>query len=950
MGISMDKWQFRLFLILSGLLIFLGSVLAQSYKIVDTGQSTFYNASDEISKPSVGDSFYGQDAQFEGNQPNYTLSQDGLTVYDNVTGLTWAKSPDLNNNGVISVDDKLTYSEALDYPNTLNSQNFGGYNDWRLPSMKELYSLMNFNGTDPSGPETDGLVPFIDTDYFDFGYGDSDAGERAIDAQFWSTNEYIGKVFVNQNAVFGLNLADGRIKGYPYSGQMVKENYVYFVRGNTDYGINNFTDNSDGTITDNATALMWSQNDFGNGSDTGPRSGLTWTEALEFVQEKNDESYLGYDDWRLPNAKEIQSIVDYSRAPDVTNSGAIDPVFNITRITNEGGEADYPWFWTGTTHLRSNGSAAAAVYICFGRALGYMQNSWIDVHGAGCQRSDEKTGTFSNQFTYVSDGYYFTNSPQGDASRLYNYVRLVRYTEVSDTTGGGDDDGGDIGESNWSESDALLFAPLGNTNTYLIDSEGRVVNSWTSDNSPALSAYLLNDKSLLRTSSLDRNGNTVFGSTGGAGGRVEWYDWDGNKLWEFEHNSDEYLLHHDIEYLPNGNILMVAWEYKTQEEAIEAGRDPSLLSDGELWPDKIIEVQPSGNSGGTIVWEWHVWDHLIQDYDATKENYGTVFEHPEKINLNFVNGQGGADWNHINGIDYNEELDQIIVTVRNFSEIWIIDHNTTTSEAAGSAGDLLYRWGNPQTYDRGTSEDQKLFGPHDGQWIKSDYPGENDILIFNNGQGRNYSSIDQISPPINAIDTYFIQSESAFGPEELTWTYFSDPTSDFYADHISGTQRLPNGNTLICEGTEGRFFEVTDGGDIVWEYFNPYIFETPQGNEVKEVFRATLYNLDELDGDQILTDVEETSGLPTEISLNQNYPNPFNPSTTISFALPSSVNVSLRIYNSLGQLVTTLVDQILSSGNHIYEWNANNLASGVYIYNLSVDGKSIGIKKMMLLK
>lgn len=404
-----------------------------TYPIVDTGQDKFYDLSNEISAPSKGEDFYGQDAQFTGYQPSYTLSQDGLTVYDNVTGLTWTQSADLNRDNTIDVDDKLSFDEALTYHETLNSENFGGFSDWRLPSMKELYSLMNFNGTDPSGPNPTNLTPFIDTTYFDFAYGDESAGERLIDAQFWSTNAYVGKVFVNQSATFGLNLGDGRIKGYPTEGMVSKVNYLYFVRGNTSYGINNFIDNSDGTVTDSATGLMWMQDDYGNNSKTGPRSGISWKDALAWVEEKNDENYLGYNNWRLPNAKEMQSLVDYSRAPDATSSASIDPIFNITEITNEGGEIDYPWFWTGTTHARNDGLGTSAVYICFGRATGYMNNAWIDVHGAGCQRSDQKSEDLSS-LTYVDDGYYFDQSPQGDATRSYNYVRLVRGAEITDPT------------------------------------------------------------------------------------------------------------------------------------------------------------------------------------------------------------------------------------------------------------------------------------------------------------------------------------------------------------------------------------------------------------------------------------------------------------------------------------------------------------------------------------
>lgn len=388
-------------------------------------------------------------------------------------------------------------------------------------------------------------------------------------------------------------------------------------------------------------------------------------------------------------------------------------------------------------------------------------------------------------------------------------------------------------------SAVTLFAPQGLTTTYLIDEHGDPVNTWESSYRPGLSAYLLEDRSLLRTAIPGRNG--IFGNTGGAGGRVERFDWDGNLLWDFEYNSPKHLIHHDIEYLPNGNILMIAWEYKTAEEAIAAGRDPSLLVDGELWPDMIIEVEPAGSSGGTVVWEWHVWDHLIQDHDATQANYGVISEHPEKINLNMVLQRGNADWTHINAVDYNAQLDQILITVHNFSEIWIIDHNTTTAEAAGSAGDLLYRWGNPQAYDRGSSADQQLFVPHDGHWIENDCPGAGDILIFNNGTrrpGGNYSTVDQITPPLNGAGQYDLNQGAAYGPSSPNWTYKANPSTDFFAERISGAQRLPDGNTLICNGPAGSFFEVTASGEIVWEYTNPYSTSTPGGNSV---FRAVRY-------------------------------------------------------------------------------------------------------------
>ena len=382
-----------------------------SYPVVDTGQTACYDDSGAISCPGSGESFYGQDAQYSGNQPSYTNNGDG-TVTDNVTGLMWQQSPDTNGDGEIDAADKLTFEEAVD---EAGAQTTGGYADWRLPTIKELYSLILFSGVDPSGYEgtdTSGLVPFIDDETFDFAYGDTRAGERIIDAQYASSNLYAGNTAGDGGGtLFGVNFADGRIKGYGLSlfGSN-KTFFVIYVRGNTGYGQNSFTNNGDGTITDNATNLMWAQNDNG--------TGLNWEEALAWVETQNAVNYLGHDDWRLPNAKELQSIVDYSRSPDTTGSAAIDPLFNATPITNEAGKIDYPFYWTGTTHANwSQKSGGFGAYVAFGRAMGYM-GSWVDVHGAGAQRSDPKAGDPAD--------YPNGNGPQGDAIRIYNYVRLVR--------------------------------------------------------------------------------------------------------------------------------------------------------------------------------------------------------------------------------------------------------------------------------------------------------------------------------------------------------------------------------------------------------------------------------------------------------------------------------------------------------------------------------------------
>jgi len=376
-----------------------------TYPIVDTNQTYCYDDQSGIACPDEGQAFYGQDAQYTGNTPRYQDNGDG-TVTDLVTGLMWQADP----------GEKMTYDQAA---TGASSFNLAGYTDWRLPTIKELYSLIDFSGTDASRCADEGTctaIPFIDTDSFAFEYGDTATGERMIDSQWATSSIYTGTVFDGQQAMFGVNFADGRIKGYPTNAGPggAKTYFVIYVRGNTSYGINDFVDNGDGTITDNATALTWTQNDSGDPSTGSGQGGLDWEGALNYCESLD---YAGINDWRLPSAKELQSIVDYSRSPDATNSAAIDPIFNISIITNEAGQLDYPAFWSSTTHANSDGHNTAANYVTFGRALGYMNGQWMDVHGAGAQRSEDKSGSPSQ--------YPTGHGPQGDAVRIYNYVRCV---------------------------------------------------------------------------------------------------------------------------------------------------------------------------------------------------------------------------------------------------------------------------------------------------------------------------------------------------------------------------------------------------------------------------------------------------------------------------------------------------------------------------------------------
>lgn len=370
---------------------------------VDTGQTLCYNNFTEIPCPEPGQPFYGQDAQFSGPPPAYRDNGDG-TVSDLNTGLMWSKAVDPR---------KVDLEEAQ---RTARQMSLGGYRDWRVPTIKELYSLIDFRGytglahsgiTSPPG----NAVPFINTDYFDFAYGDMTQGERYIDAQWLSSTKYVSTTMNGMQTLFGVNFADGRIKGYGYrklgTGRAIKTFFVRYVRGNA-YGSNDFVNNGDGTVSDRATGLMWMQTDSGRG--------MNWQQALDYAEQLK---YAGYDDWRLPNTKELQSLVDYSRSPDTTDSPAIDPIFRTTAITNEAGEQDYPFFWTSTTHLDGPRPGSHAVYIAFGRAIGQLRGKVIDVHGAGAQRSDPKTGTAE-----------LSHAPQGDARRVNNFVRCVRGGEA----------------------------------------------------------------------------------------------------------------------------------------------------------------------------------------------------------------------------------------------------------------------------------------------------------------------------------------------------------------------------------------------------------------------------------------------------------------------------------------------------------------------------------------
>ncbi|MBT4521086.1 MAG: hypothetical protein HOC23_13875 [Halieaceae bacterium] len=367
-----------------------------------------------------------------------------------------------------------------------------------------------------------------------------------------------------------------------------------------------------------------------------------------------------------------------------------------------------------------------------------------------------------------------------------------------------------------------LFSPMRSTSTYLIDEQGNAVHTWASEYT-GLSVYLLDNGELLRPGGIGDKPSTFSGRTGGSAGVIEILDWESNAIWSADVATEDYLSHHDVAQLPNGNILTIVWEAISADEALALGR--SSLSDDTLWADAIYEICRSSESNhctdGEIVWAWSVWDHVVQDTDRSitstyVSNVSNVSKHTDKIDLNFFTGQGSSDWTHINSVDYNADTDEILVSVRSFNEYWIIDHGDSNQG-------IVSRVGNPSAYG-GTGE-QTLFVQHDAQWIDEGLPGAGNILVFNNGFGRpegDYSSVDE-----------FCYDGDDCTPGEMISSYSEGVSGDFYADHISGAQRLENGNTLVCEGTEGRLFEYNNSHEIVWEY-----------NHGSEIFRATRYYSD----------------------------------------------------------------------------------------------------------
>lgn len=410
----------------------------------------------------------------------------------------------------------------------------------------------------------------------------------------------------------------------------------------------------------------------------------------------------------------------------------------------------------------------------------------------------------------------------------------------------------------------VFIAPLNGTQTHLIDRAGEVRHTWQHDSSPASGSYLLADGTLLRCGRAETD---VHFRGGGIGGVLQMVAPDGELLWSWRYADENNHHHHDIEPLPNGNLLLIAWERISQADAGLHGRDKHHVGKAGLWSDKVLEIRPVPPDRAEVVWEWHAWDHVVQDAYPQREAFGFPADFPGRIDVNadhrdappldasqraaveareegmaalgYVGGETpddeelakldeSGDWMHTNSIDYHPELDLILLSSPELGEIFLIDHSTTPAEARtakggrwGRGGEILWRWGNPRTYGAGTDGDARLWYQHDPSFLPQT-DGEQRVLVFNNGSGRpgkSYSSVLELVLPLNADQGFLRPEGGAFGPQEPAWEY-AQPEG-FYSAFISGARRLPGGNTLICSGAAGRVFEVNPGGEVLWDYYSP---------------------------------------------------------------------------------------------------------------------------------
>ncbi len=529
-----------------------------------------------------------------------------------------------------------------------------------------------------------------------------------------------------------------------------------------------------------------------------------------------------------------------------------------------------------------------------------------------------------------------------------------------------------------------LYSNSNATNAYLIDTNSTTVKTWTLTGGTGYSSYLIPGGTLVRSVKVT---NSTFNG-GGACGRIQKVDYAGNLVWDYTHSSSTYYTHHDHCPLPNGNVLLIAYELKTQADLAAAGGTNTALT--TIWPEKIIEVQPTGATTGNIVWEWHVWDHLVQNSDNSKSNYQTsIVNHPELLHINY---KSTKDWMHMNGIDYNPVLDQIVVSSHNLNEWYVIDHSTTTAQAAshsggnsGKGGDFLYRWGNPAAYQ--ASGTAILDVTHDAHWIPEGCPNAGYLTGVNNkGATGPKTTIDQIPTP--RVDyNYSITSGSAYSPA----TYSARHTSTGYTSNMGNSEQFPNGNQMICLATAGTIYEIDAAGNTLWtkstsgatpqahRYTTCYINNAAPAQPTISLSGGNLmatsattyqwyYNGNLISGATSQNYTPTQSGIyvvritdangcvymyskgfsysiatsidELETSLVSVYPNPTNGIVDIDLNYKNPNTVNVNVYDMFGKLMLTIQN---SSRIDLTE-----LISGVYTISISLDEKKPVYKKIVL--
>lgn len=514
----------------------------------------------------------------------------------------------------------------------------------------------------------------------------------------------------------------------------------------------------------------------------------------------------------------------------------------------------------------------------------------------------------------------------------------------------------------------IFFSPMDYTSAYLIDNCGFLVNSWDRQARPGLGGHLTESGLMLRTNKV----STPQYFQASTGGNLELVDWDNNTVWSSDFNEFEYIQHHDAVLMPNGNIIYIGWERINTAQQIAFGRDPDDLSQAYLWGEFIQEIKPIGNSDYEVVWEWHLQDHFVQDYDPSKLNYGVVKDEIGKVDINYLGPANFSDddWWHCNALDYNPALDHILVNSRSNGEMWIIDHSTTTAEAAGNTGgnsnkggELLYRWGNPAAYNSGVYSDLRMYGSHGHYWIPEGFPNAGKIMYFNNGDerpGGYYSTVEMIDPQFENGE-YLKNDNNRYFPLEPEIVYKASPDPfDFSSRYLSNAKQLINGNVFINEGGDGRLFEIDENGNIVWQYFSPIDLWGPntQGEYVSssyiDIFRAYKYEpeyaafvgKDLTPGDLIEGDSEYN--LCKNVSTENEIIKGFQMSYDFGSAILTLENTALedlqiQIVNINGKLISNerlSVDYL--------ELDLNHLETGIYVVKITSPQSPKGISKKIV--